>query len=64
LLQSWFEAPDVATGKKDIVDLQADFFQNPSWGPLGMYFVPTAFKKTLVGIPDGFPLFYGVKRTA
>ncbi len=62
LLQAWFDAPDLATQQKDVVALQTDFFQNPSWGPLGMYFVPTAFKKTLAGIPDGFPLFYGVKR--
>ena len=63
LLQAWFEAPNLAAQQKDVVDLQADFFQNPSFGPLGMYFVPTAFKKTLTGIPDGFPLFYGAKRT-
>ncbi len=63
LLQGWFDAPDLAAQKSDVHDLQTDFFQNPSFGPLGMYFVPTAFKKTLAGIPDGFPLFYGVKRT-
>ena len=64
LLQSWFEAPDLAAQKHDIDELQADFFQNPSFGPLGMFFVPTAFKKTITGIPDGFPLFYGAKRSA
>ena len=64
LLQSWFEAPDLAAQQKTVADLQRDFFQNPSFGPLGMYFVPTAYRKTLSDIPDGFPLFYGVKRAA
>ncbi len=64
LLQAWFEAPDLAAQQQEVEKLQADFFQAPSFGPLGMYFVPTAYRKTLTGIPDGFPLFYGVKRTA
>jgi len=62
LLQQWFTAPDLAAQKQTIVELQTDFFQNPSFAPLGMYSIPTAFKKTITGIPDGFPLFYGAKR--
>ena len=63
LLQQWFAAPDLAAQRKAIVDLQTDFFQNPSYGPLGMYSIPTAFKKTITDIPVGFPLFYGTRRT-
>ena len=63
LLQAWFEAPGLAAQQNEIVQLQQAFFANPSFGPLGMYSVPTAFKKTVTGIPDGFPLFYGAKRT-
>ena len=61
LLRQWFTAPDLAAQKSVIAALQTDFFQNPSFGPLGMYSVPTAFRKTITGIPDGFPLFYGVR---
>ncbi len=64
LLQSWFTAPDLAAQQAVCRQLQAAFFQDPSFGPLGMYFIPTAFKKSLVDIPEGFPLFYGVKSTA
>ena len=63
LLQSWFTAPDLAAQQKAMRDLQAAFFQDPTFAPLGMYSIPTAFKKTITGIPDGFPLFYGVKRS-
>ncbi|HEX4260264.1 MAG TPA: ABC transporter substrate-binding protein [Acetobacteraceae bacterium] len=63
LLTSWFSAPDLAAQQKVMRELQADFFQDPSYAPLGMYSMPTAFKRTLTGIPEGFPLFYGVKRT-
>jgi hypothetical protein len=29
---------------------------------MGMYYMPTAFRNTISGIPDGFPQFYGVKK--
>ena len=64
LLQSWFTAPDLAAQKQVVRELQAAFFTDPSFAPLGMYSVPTVFKKTLTGIPEGFPLFYGVKSQA
>jgi peptide/nickel transport system substrate-binding protein len=64
LLQSWFTAPDLAAQQAVVRQLQAAFFQDPSFGPLGMYFIPTAYKKTLVDIPEGFPLFYGARSTA
>jgi peptide/nickel transport system substrate-binding protein len=64
LLQSWFTAPDLAAQQAVIRKLQAAFFQDPSFAPLGMYSIPTAFKKTITGIPEGFPLFYGARRSA
>ncbi len=63
LLTSWFAAPDLAAQHAICRQLQEGFFQDPSFGPLGLYFVPTAFKTSITGIPDGFPLFYGVKRS-
>ena len=63
LLESWFDAPDLAAQQKVCRDLQAGFWQDPSFAPLGEYYVPTAFKKTLTDIPEGFPLFYGVQRS-
>ncbi len=61
LLRQWFTAPDLASQKATVAELQAEFFRDPSFGPLGMYSVPTAYRRTITGIPDGFPLFYGVR---
>ncbi len=63
LLEAWFDAPDLAAQQKVCRELQAGFWQDPSYAPLGEFYVPTAFKKVLTGIPDGFPLFYGVQRS-
>ena len=35
LLQSWFTAPDLAAQQKAMRDLQAAFFQDPTFAPLG-----------------------------
>lgn len=60
--QSWFEAGDLAAQQKICVAMQEEFFRGPTHAPLGMYFQPTAFKKYLVGIPEGIPQFYRVRR--
>ena len=44
--------------------LQLQAMQDVPYVPMGMYFSPTAFRKTISGIPDGFPQFYGVKKSA
>ncbi len=43
--------------------MQADFLQNPSYAPLGMYFQPTAYHTRLTDVPEGIPQFYRVRRT-
>ena len=64
LRDAWFDAPDLATQQKICRDMQAEFFQNPSYVPLGMYNMPTAFHGYLKGIHDGWAQFYGVQKTA
>ena len=59
---AWFDAPDVAAQQTICRDLQLQCFQDVPYVPMGMYYMPTAFRKTISGIPDGFPLFYGVKK--
>jgi peptide/nickel transport system substrate-binding protein len=62
LYNAWFEAPDLAAQKKVIDAMQTEFWQNPTYAPLGMYDQPTAFKNYLSGVPDGWPQFYGIKK--
>jgi peptide/nickel transport system substrate-binding protein len=64
LRTDWFNAPDLAAQKKICADMQAQFFQNPSYVPLGMYDQPTAFRTYMKDVPEGWPQFYSVKKTA
>jgi peptide/nickel transport system substrate-binding protein len=62
LREAWFEAPDLAAQQKLCRDMQARFWQNPGYVPLGMYDQPTAFHSYLEDVHDGWPQFYGVRR--
>jgi peptide/nickel transport system substrate-binding protein len=42
--------------------MQAAFWQNPTYAPLGMYDQPTAFHNYMRDVPDGWPQFYGLKK--
>jgi hypothetical protein len=42
--------------------MQEQFWQNPSYVPLGMYDQPTGFRSYLQDVRDGWPQFYGVRR--
>jgi len=59
---SWFDAADLAQQQAAASAMQVEFFKNPSYAPLGMFFAPTAFYSYMKDIPEGFPQFYRVKR--
>ena len=59
---SWFAAADLAQQQAASRAMQVEFFKNPLYAPLGMFFAPTAFYSYLKDIPEGFPQFYRVKR--
>jgi peptide/nickel transport system substrate-binding protein len=62
LRDAWFDAPDLAARQRISRDIQVQFFRDPSYAPLGLYFQPTAFRNDLRDIRDGLPQFYGVRR--
>jgi peptide/nickel transport system substrate-binding protein len=62
LRDAWFEAPDLATQQKICRDMQVEFWQNPPYVPLGMYYLPASFHNYLQDIHDGWPQMYGVRR--
>ncbi|HET6307664.1 MAG TPA: ABC transporter substrate-binding protein [Rhodopila sp.] len=64
LYAAWLEAPDQAAQQKLCAAMQAAFWQDPTYVPLGMYLQPTAFKSYMTNIPDGFPQFYGLRKEA
>ena len=62
LRTAWFDAPDLAAQQKICVDIQTEFMRDPPYLPLGQFFAPTAYRKTISGIPRGaFSLFWGIK---
>jgi peptide/nickel transport system substrate-binding protein len=63
LYSAWFEAPDQAEQQKICDAMQVAFWQNPTYAPLGMYEQPTAFHTYMRDVPDGWPQFYGLKKT-
>jgi peptide/nickel transport system substrate-binding protein len=63
LRDAWFDAPDVAAQKKIGERMQLQAFENVPYYPLGLAQSPTAFRPDIVDAPEGFPLFWNVRRT-
>lgn len=62
LRQAWFDAPDLPAQQKICREMQEEFWQNPSYVPLGLWYQPTGFRSDLDDVRDGWPQFYGVRR--
>ena len=62
LRDAWFNAPDAATQKKIGTEIQLQAFEDVPFYPLGMIQPPTAFRKDIVGVPEGFVIFWNVRR--
>jgi peptide/nickel transport system substrate-binding protein len=63
LRDAWFDAPDLAAQKKIGVEIQLQAFQSVPYWPLGLSQRPTAFRKDITGVPEGFVTFWNVRRT-
>jgi peptide/nickel transport system substrate-binding protein len=59
---AFFDAPDAATRKAIAARVQEQAFVDVPFMPLGQFYQPTAYRKTLTGVLDGFPTFWNVKR--
>ena len=62
LYNQWFDAPDPTAQQKICDAMQAAFWQNPTFAPLGIYDQPTAFHSYMKDVPEGWPQFYGLKK--
>jgi peptide/nickel transport system substrate-binding protein len=62
LRAAWFAAPDVAAQKKIGEEIQAEAFESVPYLPLGEYFQPTAYSKSLTGMLKGMPIFWNVSK--
>ena len=62
LRDAWFDAPDAAAGGAIARQIQAQFFEDVPYVPLGQYFTNSAVRANLTGIRQGFPIPLNVKR--
>ena len=63
LREAWFSAADLAAQKKVGAEIQLQAFQNVPYYPLGLAHNATAFRKDITGVPEGFVIFWNVRRT-
>jgi peptide/nickel transport system substrate-binding protein len=62
LRDAWFNAPDLATQKKIAMEIQRQAFEDVPFYPLGMARATTAFRQDITGVPEGFVIFWNVRR--
>jgi peptide/nickel transport system substrate-binding protein len=63
LRQDWFNAPDLAAQQKICRDIQAQALHDVLYVPLGQYYQPTAFQKSIAAnMMKAFPIFWNVRR--
>jgi peptide/nickel transport system substrate-binding protein len=63
LRNAWFDAPDLAAQKKIGVEMQTEAFEEVPYYPLGLSHQPTAYRRDITGMLEGFVIFWNVKRT-
>lgn len=64
LRTAWFDAADLAEQRRICATIQARFWQNPPYYPLGQFFQATAYRNTISNVPRGsFSLFWGIKKS-
>jgi peptide/nickel transport system substrate-binding protein len=62
LREAWFNAPDLAAQKKVGEQIQLQAFEDVPYWPLGLAQAVTAFRPDIEGVPEGFVIFWNVKR--
>ncbi len=64
LRQAWFEAPDAEAQRRLAEEAQRRAFEDLPYVPLGQFFQPTAYRRTITGVLRGPTVFWNVRRTA
>ncbi len=64
LRTAWFDAPDLAAQQRISAEMQVQAFQDVPYMPVGQFFQPTAYRKSLRGVLNGFATFWNVSRDA
>jgi peptide/nickel transport system substrate-binding protein len=59
---AFFDAPDLAAQKRIADEAQVQAFEDVPMMPVGQFFQPTAYRRSLQGVLNGFPTFWNVRR--
>ena len=62
LRAAWVDAPTLDARKAVAVEIQKQCWIDVPHIPLGIWYQPMAWRNTIDGIPNGFPLFWGARR--
>ena len=62
LRQDYFAAPDLAAQRQIAARMQEQAFVDVPYMPVGQFFQPTAYRRTLTGVLNGFATFWHVRR--
>ncbi|HXA21858.1 MAG TPA: ABC transporter substrate-binding protein [Acetobacteraceae bacterium] len=62
LRDMWLDAPDLATRQRIASEIQLQAFQDVPYIPLSLDYRFAAYRKDLVGVLAGFPVFWNVRR--
>ncbi|TCR62195.1 ABC transporter substrate-binding protein [Bosea sp. BK604] len=62
LRDAWMAAPDLAAQQKIAAEIQKQVMVDVPYIPLGQYFQPVGYRRTLEGVLPSFPTFWNVKR--
>lgn len=63
LRTEWLNATDLPTQQHIAVEIQQQWWIDVPHLPIGQWFQPTAWRDNLDGMVDGFPIFWGIKRS-
>jgi peptide/nickel transport system substrate-binding protein len=61
LREAWIDAPDAETRARLAAEIQVQAMQDLPYIPLGQFFQPTAFRRTLSGMLQGPTLFWNLR---
>ena len=61
LRNAWFDAPTVEAQKKICVDMQLQCMVDVPSIPVGQFIQPTAYRRNITGVLDGFATFWNVR---
>jgi peptide/nickel transport system substrate-binding protein len=62
LRADWFDAPDLAAQQRICADIQRLALTDVPFWPLGQSLAPTAYRRDLGGVVDGFAVFWNLRR--